>query len=1152
MVDHEANRRGVVDALRRELVGPSPAGPEIDLSRDLRFTDPAELYGPRRAAGSGEEILLRDSPTKRYGVGVLYPFKAPLDDQSEEEDPDEAPEDQEVGESDHEPPEPGANEAETDDFDLSLANAYQPSSMGISFLAELPADASLQIEATGGRYRRTLVTTAFPEKPERRRTWWVRSPVSFRVKIDGALLRTETAAPLSVKVDDTRAGIQVSASDTEHLDLRVEIVSRPRGADQRLLTVCLVNRTAGVESPNEGALFQAGFTVTVLTPSGRPGILPYPGPKSHGEEEESLSLLYRRSQMFATGHGCSADWSAKNGDDRTLSTRAECFPLVETPTITPDIARPDGTLLVASMPALAGLVAGDDGFAPVEEIITRYEGWITARRAEIAKLAPGYRAAGTRHLDQCAAAAGRMRDGLTFLRGDPSALRAFQLANHAVLLQQVLRQTPRETSFVPGSGYAFSEPHALPDALHPPAGRGDWRAFQIGFLLASLRSAADGQAPDRETVELIWFPTGGGKTEAYLALAAFAMFRRRLADPSDTGVNVLMRYTLRLLTSQQFERAAKLICAMEYLRRQHPHDLGATPFTAGIWLGGETTPNSRKQALQELRDLVKYRKAENPFVLMRCPWCAAEFGRIEVPGKGRSKPPALTPGYAQHSEPEWREPTVVFKCPDASCEFTERLPVYVIDEDIYDLRPTLIIGTIDKFAMLAWRPEARSIFGLDGSGHRATSPPGLIIQDELHLIAGPLGSMAGLYETIIEELCTDRRQEPPVPPKIVTSTATIRRSGEQIRGLYARDDVALFPPPGLDASDSFFARYDERAPGRWYVGVHAVSLGSVQTEWVRTFTALLQAPMPLSPEARDPWWTMVVFFNSIREMGTAHTLFQSDVRDYALVLWTRNGTPHELRRYVNAPRIFELTGGLPSNEITGAISALEVGCTDRGTPKDVCMASSIIEVGIDIQRLSLMVVAGQPKTTSQYIQVTGRVGRKRERPGLVVTMYSPSKPRDRSHFERFRSYHERLYANVEPTSVTPFSAPALDRALHAVLVAHCRQRGDQTLSPFPYPADLIERFRPLIEDRTRFVDPAESATVARTFDRRAGQWRTWQRTKWTGDPNAEDTPLLRMAGEYARPGAAKLSWPTPTSMRNVDADCEAQVTTKYLAEDGDA
>jgi hypothetical protein len=450
--------------------------------------------------------------------------------------------------------------------------------------------------------------------------------------------------------------------------------------------------------------------------------------------------------------------------------------------------------------------------------------------------------------------------------------------------------------------------------------------------------------------------------------------------------------------------------------------------------------------------------------------------------------------------------------------------------------------------MLTWRPQAHALFGLTPSGERVTSPPGLIIQDELHLIAGPLGSLAGLYETAIEALCTDHRLDPPLLPKIVSSTATIRRFSDQIRALYARREAALFPPPGLDAGDSFFARYDHDRPGRVYAGIHAVSLGSVQTEWVRAFTALLQAPMPLDAEGRDPWWTILAFFNSIREMGTAHTLFQSDIPDYARVIWERQGTSREQRRYLRYVR--ELTGGLRSGEITDAISALEVKTTDDGgAPIDVCLASNIIEVGIDIPRLSLMVVAGQPKTTSQYIQVTGRVGRLRDRPGLVVTMYSPSKPRDRSHYERFRSYHERLYAHVEPTSVTPFSAPALDRALHAVLVAYARQQvgGSVAASPWPYPEDIVDTFRELLIRRTEIVDPEELENVLRVLERRGDQWRKWHRTRWDGHGSGEDTPLLRLAGTYVSPEDERHSWATLMSMRNVDADCEAEITTRYLA-----
>ena len=503
--------------------------------------------------------------------------------------------------------------------------------------------------------------------------------------------------------------------------------------------------------------------------------------------------------------------------------------------------------------------------------------------------------------------------------------------------------------------------------------------------------------------------------------------------------------------------------------------------------------------------------------------------------------------------------TVVFKCSDKKhCEFRAGLPVYVIDQDIYDSRPDLVIGTVDKFAMLAWRPEARALFGVNKTGVQEFSPPGLIIQDELHLISGPLGSMVGLYEALIEELCTDRRNAKTVQPKIVSSTATIRRYADQIKALYARDDVALFPPPGLDAGDSFFAQFALKEDGsldhgRKYLGIHAPGLGSMQTVQVRSFSSLLQTPVSMSPEEQDPWWTLMVFFNSLRELGTTLSLFQSDIQDYLRVLRNRTGKkPSEMRRW-RIPQ--ELTGRLRSSEVPKAISNLEVSRTNSTgkTAVDVCLASNIIEVGIDIDRLSIMAVVGQPKTTSQYIQVTGRVGRRWwERPGLVITLYGASKPRDRSHFEKFRTYHSQLYAQVEPTSVTPFSPPVLDRALHAIMTGYVRQRGNegQSLSPYPYPENLVDSIGDTIRRRVLAVDKEELSNFEKVFDKRKKEWRRWQRTQWGTFGKVDQNSLLRQAGIYVASDQRFLSWPTPTSVRNVDAECEAEITRLYLGDGG--
>jgi hypothetical protein len=741
-------------------------------------------------------------------------------------------------------------------------------------------------------------------------------------------------------------------------------------------------------------------------------------------------------------------------------------------------------------------------------------------------------------MEQCSEAARRMRDGLSLLASDPQIRRAFQLANLAMFTQQVRsRREARTASFDHDTlTLLFAEPHEPLDLNSEQARGSQWRAFQIAFILASLRSTADAEDADRERVELIWFPTGGGKTEAYLGLSAFSIFLRRLRNPADSGIQTLMRYTLRLLTAQQFQRASRLICAMEYVRRQNAGELGEAEISTGIWLGGSTTPNTREEARSVLRSLQSGDgREQNKFVLDRCPWCGAQMGPVNLTGgRGRSRRDGVPRviGY------ERRENTVVYACPDQRCEFHGLLPLYVIDEDLYEKRPDLVIGTVDKFAMLAWKPQARALFGIAEDGTRAYSPPGLIIQDELHLISGPLGSMVGLYEPIIEDLCTDRRGQQVAKPKIVSSTATIRSYSEQVRGLYARS-TSLFPPPGLDADDSFFARVARRADGapergRIYAGVHAPGLGSLQTVQVRTFSALLQAPQTMPAGDRDPWWTLLLFFNSLRELGTTLTLFQSDIPDLLRgALRQRLGISFQDVRQLR--KILELTGRLPGDEVPKAISALEVPTvSQQGHAVDACLASNIIEVGVDIDRLSLMAVVGQPKTTSQYIQVTGRIGRKSDRPGLVVTIYTASKPRDRSHFEKFRSYHERLYAQV--------------------VASYVRQLGDsdQAESPYPFPASLVAAVSHILDQRAQSVDPDELAALRRIIQRRGDEWQRWQRLRWDGAIHAEDMPLMRPAGAYVTPDNARVSWATPQSLRNVDAECQAEITRLYMLEQEEA
>lgn len=502
----------------------------------------------------------------------------------------------------------------------------------------------------------------------------------------------------------------------------------------------------------------------------------------------------------------------------------------------------------------------------------------------------------------------------------------------------------------------------------------------------------------------------------------------------------------------------------------------------------------------------------------------------------------------------------MLRCVDRQCRYSRRsgLPVHVVDEDIYAARPSIVIGTVDKFAMMAWRPEARSLFGLNDEGERLSSPPNLIIQDELHLISGPLGSMVGLYEGVIDELCTDRRGGEVISPKIIASTATIRRYEDQIKSLYGRERVALFPPHGLEDGHSFFAEPavaedGTPEPGRRYVGVMSASFGSTQTVQTRVAAATLQAVCKVPEGDRDGYWTNLNFLNSLRELGNTVSLLQSDVPDYLTRLKRRDCVIPRWPR-----RTMELTSRRRSDEIPKAIEQLQT-CYSPGKERqdafDICLASNIIEVGVDIDRLGLMTIVGQPKTTAQYIQVSGRVGRRADiSPGLVITIYGAAKPRDRSHYERFQTYHQQLYAQVEPTSVTPFAVPVLRRALHAAIVAYIRQTTSTKGRPSPFPEKLFEVAVGLLRERTRISDADEVANLERIAAKRARQWDKWERTEWDANPVPRGNPeqgLMRFAGTEPDPRAKYISWEVPTSMRNVDAECRLEISSAYAQADGD-
>ena len=1220
------NRKWLVSRLRAEIVGPDPSGAKFDIkveSRELSFSW-EEFRTPRRQ-NNGEEVIWQDPPAKRYGAGILFPIgvleeqekmRAGDDQQNKTEiDPGE---NQNVDEKLERTAERKAATTrvavdESEDYEVTLTNAFRPSAIGLSFLADFANESeglSVEIVSVGrlgsdtlqeipsGIYKQINALVGEPAGLKHSRALWLRVPLLNEAQ---KYLKADfsSAELLASRIPIRRRLLGLGSG------LEVVVVSRGGYArltsTQRLVTVSLVNRKeSDVGRLDEQCLFQAGIRVRGMTRS--EWIRPYPETEisKHGEndllsDEKVNQLLYRQQQTFAIGHGCAADWS-----DRLSTMVSEVWtdvlPAYETPSTSADlyVQNEDGSQrpIAVSMRKLAGLDPKDDGTDELQELVGAYEKWIAGLklgRTGLLSIPEDSKETSAGLIARCEMCLERIQDGIKFLSETSkvaiAAKEAFVLANRAMLVAQ-LRSTReiREPSVgSDGRSIVWSPEILNPDSTVPHENRGYWRPFQIAFLLMSLRGIAEPNGEDREIVDLIWFPTGGGKTEAYLGLTAFTIFFNRLSGRNSGGADVLMRYTLRLLTAQQFQRAALLFCAMENLRKATPI-LGDKAFRIGLWVGGSTSPNTREDGLRALQNLQRDPESENPFVLLKCPWCGAKFGPLskdggDNQGRGRhgraakrSEPsiPSVL-GYSKYTKTNDSPSTVVFRCNDGDCEFGTTstfqkprppLPIVVIDEDLLEDPPNLVIGTVDKFAMLSWKPEVRRLFGIGEDGKHDGFPPSLIIQDELHLISGPLGSMVGAYETIIERLC-QKNGLAGIKPKIIASTATISRAREQIRHLYARDDIFVFPPSGLEAGDSFFAQ-DARnkngtlKPGRLYLGVLASAHGSFQTTQARVFACLMQhaAIMATDERGRDPWWTLLCFFNSLRELGGAASLFVADTRDYLRVILDRQGLKYDLiRKLFN---VSELTSRIRSDQVPKELERLERVLLPKDAQSafsasdavDACLASNIIEVGVDVSRLALMAIVGQPKTTSQYIQVSSRVGRDADKPGLVVALYGQSKPRDRSHYERFRPYHQRLYAQVEPTSVTPFSPPAVDRALHGIIVAAARQLGERdTESKYPDPFPLMkgsklrELVEEMIEERVNFVAPEERESVMKKLSRRLDQWQVWQPGEYGGFGTVPiDPPLIYPAGSTEPAQWTGRSWPTMSSLRNVDAGCEAEVT----------
>ena len=1095
------------------------------LARALRL----DLIGPWVGHALADERLRGwERPSNWYLTGFLVPRGAPVE-QRADADVDDEPEVAERA---------GLGDDSTEDR-RAAKKGFFPSSMGLSFLVGEGVDA-LDVLVRWGDYRRVEAKSGDPHgdraeqggeaeagsdqretPPDRRagesedeaaggegrddeqadtgldgtsrsqvRSWWQRTPREESVPVT---VPATTGDPRPHPVPNSNG-------------LMLHVVARPVNAASfsgriapgtRSVSLFLVNDRvpSSDRERDEAFAFQAEIEVRSEVP-----FVPRPDPREvSGDDwdERVADLHYAHTPEYAAGHGVSADWELADGACRVLrSTWTPGCEVEKTETFDPPGAELD-------MQVLGALADGPAAEAALSPLVAGYRSWLADQRTGLGGLVGERRDAAGQLLHLASIAADRMERGIRLLAADADALDAFRIANRAVSAA-LSRRLSREGN----------------------AGTPRWRAFQLAFILLNLPGIADPANPEREFVDLLFFPTGGGKTEAYLGLAAFTMVLRRLRNPGENGragagVSVIMRYTLRLLTLDQLGRAAGLICALELERRGDAAGrLGEWPFEIGLWVGKAGTPNHLGMKGDGRSDSARAKVSQyknnprgrpTPVPMESCPWCGEDF----------------TPDSFTLIPDSEKPKDLRIACANWQCEFSgdHPLPIVAVDEPLYLRLPAFLIATVDKFASLPWVGESGALLGgadrYDANGFygaakprmgsrlaRPLPPPDLVIQDELHLISGPLGTMAGLYEMVIESLCAREVDGRRTRPKIVASTATVRHAREQIQALFARPITHVFPPPGPERRDSFFARTVPASEkhARMYFGVAAQGRNPKEA-MRRVLLALMGAAERAWREAggprnrdnpADPYMTVLGYFNSLRELGGARRILEEEVQNtlkrYSQRI--RLGEAEGLFRDRSSfSDVVELTSRVGTDKVAEARRRL--GCTfhDRRQRVDSAIATNMISVGLDIQRLGLMLVYGQPKTHSEYIQATSRVGRDDRRPGLVVTLYNIHKPRDRSHYERFRHYHETFYRSVEVSSVTPFAARALDRGFAGALVALARHARPAMTPPEGVEGVEVDRaalerllldvFGARIQEQP-FADDTERAERLRSIRNRVG------------------------------------------------------------------
>lgn len=1034
-----------------------------------------DLVGPLET-----EEVLSENPRYAYLVGMLEPQRGEnaTDENEQEIEADidyEKNEDFTAGEDDDNEP-------------ISTTKFQLPSSIGISFYVESSLD-GICLDVTWGDYTKSTEKYIDKEEKECNRPIYKRIPESETVHVIFSDFGRTKDYPL---VQDSNVHVHVS---------RI-----PLKNGYSLVTAYVVNKRSNPSSDVEGLMFQVGLRARAEN-----GSAVFIAEHICRDVLSADEFYFEQRPIMGRGRGCAAVWG-KTENGRTDYVEAAFIPEYEYPGVSAALKGFSPTYFSTWQMAAKGKKA--ETIQKLDTLADSYEKWINdtltgSSRMNDPKFAEKV---GNTVIGHCREALRKIREGISIIETDDISFEAFSFMNSVIYMQNSIKNYSKKH----GKGIECN----FKDFVNPknPENEFAWRPFQIAFILMNLKGIVHQEDPEREIVDLLYFPTGGGKTEAYLGLMAFTIANRRLrASASDKynrdgGVTIILRYTLRLLTTQQRDRITKMILAAEIVRRDsrnYPR-YGKEPISIGFWVGGGVTPNRFKDLLEKPDRPYEARNQKNLLYkqLLTCPFCGKPLTKEEF--------------YIDSDRK-----SVEIYCSDEHCMFYkypktgERtpIPVYLVDEEIYAKCPTIILSTVDKFARLPWDVNTNALFGRvdrkcsrDGyvaigaehPKHRKTSslpasettpvkpflPPELIIQDELHLITGPLGTIYGAYETIIEDMCTHDG----IKPKYVVSTATIKNADNQAKCLYARKTTKQFPPNGFEIGDSFFIREIpvEEDPFRKYVGICAPGQ-SVKTALLRTYAIILQAvyTYSLQDEYRDvidPYYTLIGYFNSIRELGGAVRLLQDDIP--ARIKRIQKRYHLEQYRYLN--KNDEITSRMSSWKIPEKLNQLELPYTVKDH-MDTAVATNMIAVGMDVDRLGLMVVTGQPKQNSEYIQATSRIGR--AHPGLVVTLYNAYRPRDLSHYENFTGYHSQLYRFVEGTTATPFSARARDRVLHALVISAIRllypemANNEDAAAIGSLTPEQINAVKVMILDRIKIVKPSARKDAGEEIDQFIDWWR---------------------------------------------------------------